>query len=68
MKTYRVGLTRIYAVTIEAESEDEAQHYAEFFLGNCPDLSTEQEKNKHNFSIERIKMIYNDATSIENFE
>lgn len=44
MKTYLVRLIRSYAVTIEAENEEKACRYAEFFIGDCQDLSTFNER------------------------
>ena len=61
MKTYKFDLTRVYRVTVDAENEDEARHYAEFFLGDPKDMSTEIRRKEHNFSIGEIKMLYNDA-------
>ena len=61
MNTYKVDLTRVYTVTVNAESEDEARHYAEFFVGDCRDLSQKKERQEHNFSIANIEMMYNDA-------
>lgn len=64
MKTYQVGLTRIYLVTIKAEDEYQAKMYSEYFLGHCEDLSTEKEQQERNFSIEESEMVYNDAHEI----
>lgn len=64
MKTYTFALTRVYRVTVEAENEDEARHYAEFFLGDPKDGSTETHRKEHNFSIGEIEMLHNDAVSL----
>lgn len=61
MKTYTVAVTRTYLVSINAEDEDQAQRFAEYYLGDSSDLSTEKERREKNFSIENIEMIYNEA-------
>ena len=62
-KTYKFDLTRVYDVTIEAESEDEARHYVEFFLGDPKDQSMKTQRKDYNFSIGKIEMLYNDAVA-----
>ncbi len=61
MKYYKVALTRTYLISINAESEDRAKRLSEFYLGDCPDLSTEKEQTEKNFSIKDIEMVYNEA-------
>ncbi len=68
MKTYRVALARTYAVTVKARNEKEAMECAEFFLGDSSDSSTPEDRKEHNFSIEEIEMVYNDAVDAEEFE
>ena len=34
MKTFKVNLTRVYSITIDAEDETSAKQLAEFFVGN----------------------------------
>ena len=65
MKTYKVSLTRLYVVLIKAENEKSARELTEFFLGDCPDLSTNEYRNKFNFSIIEREMTYNDAFEAE---
>ncbi|MGA2915147.1 MAG: hypothetical protein ABSE89_03885 [Sedimentisphaerales bacterium] len=65
MKKYRVLLTRDYVVEINAENEAEAKECAEFFVSGGLDASTEKDKEKYNFEIERIKPIINDAFEVE---
>ena len=64
MKTFTVSLTRVYTVTIQAENEDHAKKYTEFYLGNCSDLSQPKDRVEKNFSIEEIEMVYNEANEI----
>ncbi|WP_462137563.1 hypothetical protein [Candidatus Mycalebacterium sp.] len=63
MKTYKVSLTRIYVVDVEAETEEKACHYAEYFTGNPSDDSNEKDRKEGNFSIgNEMKMVWNEAT------
>lgn len=64
MKTYKVGLTRTYIVTINAENEERAKRLSEFYLGDCPDLSSEKERKDRNFYIQDIEMVYNEANEV----
>ena len=57
MKTYIVSLIRSYAVTIEAENEENACRYAEFFIGNCHDLSIYKDKQKINFQLQKLSLL-----------
>lgn len=68
MKTYVVSLIRSYAVTIEAENEEKACRYAEFFIGDCRDLSTHEDKQNNKFSIIEIEPTINDAADVEEYE
>ncbi len=60
-RAYKVLLHRSYIVDVLAESRDEALQYAEFYIGNPADISTENEREKHNFKVRNIEMSYNDA-------
>jgi hypothetical protein len=60
-KAYKVLLNRSYIVDVLAESRDEAMQYAEFYIGNPTDISTENERQKRNFKVRNIEMSYNDA-------
>lgn len=64
MKTFKVALTRSYIVSIKAENEERGKSFSEFYLGNCPDLSTQKDRSEKNFAIEDIELIANDATEI----
>jgi len=61
MKKYEVMLGRSYVVTIYAEHEDQACKYAEFYLGDCPDLSKPKDQRDQKFKIEEIEMTFNEA-------
>ena len=64
MKTYKVALTRTYLVSIQAENEEQAKRYSEYYLGDFSDLSTEKDQIEKNFSIKEIEMVYNEANEI----
>jgi len=66
MKTYKVALTRTYLVSIKAKTEERAKRLSEFYLGDFPDLSNKKEQLEHNFSIENIVMVSNEAFEIVN--
>jgi hypothetical protein len=61
MKKYEVLLARSYMVTIQAKDKKQARRYAEFFIGDCPDLSMPKDRRERNFRIEGIKMVFNEA-------
>ncbi|GEM_PF-642315 len=64
MNKYKVALTRVYIVTINAENEEMAKRLSEFYLGNLPDLSNEKDRRTMKFSIDELEMAYNDAPEI----
>ena len=65
MKEFKVALTRTYFVTINAENEDDAKYYAEFFLGDLPDRSTKKDREEGKFQINEIEMTWNDADLVD---
>ena len=65
MKTFRVGLHRLYNITIQTEDEKKAKDLVEYFIGSAKDSSTENEKNKYGFIIDEIEMVTNDAFETE---
>ena len=60
-----MALSRAYIVTIDAENKEKACRYAEFFMGDCPDLSTLKDKQEFKFSIQEIEPSINDAIDVE---
>ena len=68
MKEYKVLLHRDYIVNIKAKSKDEAKFLAEFFIGGEKDLSNKEEKKHHNFRINEVEMVTNDAFEAEEHE
>ncbi len=68
MKKFRVLLTRDYIVEIKANNESEAKDYSEFFVSGGLDASSEDDRKRHGFEIERIKAITNDAFEVEEID
>ncbi|OGB62286.1 MAG: hypothetical protein A2Y94_00035 [Caldithrix sp. RBG_13_44_9] len=64
MKTFKVVLTRTYIISIKAESKERAKSFSEFYLGNCPDLSTQKDRSDKNFAIDDIELVINNAMEI----
>ncbi|MBU0518832.1 hypothetical protein KJ564_07830 [bacterium] len=64
MPKYTVSLSRAYLVDIEAEDREEAARLVEFYLGNCPDLSTDKDREEHHFRITAIESAVNDAFEV----
>lgn len=65
MKTFNVSLARSYIVTIKAKNRQRAKDCAEFFIGDCSDLSTIKDKKQYKFSIEEIEPAINEAMEVE---
>ncbi len=64
MKKYQVFLSRTYIVDIQAENEEEACLNAEYYLGHCEDLSSENDRKRDSFLIEKIKPAINEAFEV----
>lgn len=65
MKTYKVGLTKSYLVTINARNIKEARHLAEFYTGDITDISDEKDRKTGKFQIEEIECTLNEAFDTE---
>ncbi len=65
MKKFKVALSRAYIVTIDAENKEKACRYAEYFMGDCPDLSTLKDRQEYKFSIQEIEPTINDTIDVE---
>lgn len=68
MKTYRVVLTKSYVVTVKAETKEKAKRFAEFYTGDIQDISTDKDRRKSNFSIEKIDTKINESLEAEKIE
>jgi len=67
MATYRVGLSRIFVIDVDARNEFEARRGVEFFLG-FHDSSNESDWDEFGFKIREIDMVENDAFEAELLE
>jgi hypothetical protein len=65
MDTYKVMLTRSYLVTIQANNEEDALRFSEFYIGGEKDISLPKERELDQFEIEEIEMMVNDAMEVE---
>ena len=61
MKKYELLLTRSYIVTVYAQDKDKACKCAEFYLGDCPDLSRPKDRKDQKFKIKEIEMTFNET-------
>lgn len=65
MTEYKVGLTRTFIVTVNAESEEQAKEFAEYYLSmGGEDLSTVEDREEKNFSFEEVEAVGNEGYSI----
>jgi hypothetical protein len=64
MKKYQVLLSRTYIIDIQANNEEEACRNVEWYLDDCKDLSSEDDRKRDNFLIERIEPAINDVFEV----
>ncbi len=64
MKKYQVFLSRTYIVGIQANNEEEACRNVEYYLGDCEDLSSGNDRKMDNFLIEKIEPAINEAFEV----
>ncbi|MCX6033712.1 MAG: hypothetical protein NTV38_01840 [Chloroflexi bacterium] len=67
MPTYKIGLARIYLITIQAEDQESAKKCSESFIGES-DLSSPDERKKYRFAIGEIEIVDNDVFECEDVE
>lgn len=67
MEIYEVLLTKSYVVKVKADNLSDAKHFTEFFTGDIIDISSKEDKEKYNFSIEKIECTANEAFDAEPF-
>jgi hypothetical protein len=65
MKTFRVSLTKSFLVTINAENEQDARHFAEFYTSDVKDISTDKDRQNEKFVIEEIECKINEGFEVE---
>ena len=61
MKEFRVSLIKSYIVDINAESEEDARKFVEFFTGDIADISHKSDRDKYKFYIENIECSINES-------
>ena len=65
MKKYQVLLTKSNAVTVKANTEQQARHVVEFYTGDVKDISRIQDRKKYRFSIEGIDCRTNEGFEVQ---
>ncbi len=65
MREFTIHLTREYVVQIVAKNQDEARSLTELYVSGGFDNSDELTKKKHDFQIQNIKPILNEAIALE---
>ena len=68
MKTFRIALTKSWLIKINAETETEARHCAEFFTDNIGDISDETDRAEYNFNIKEIECTVNEEFEAEELD
>jgi len=64
MKTFEVVLTKSYIVKIQAEDENKAKEFSEFFTNDIQNVSSFQDEIDNNFKIEEIDCKINEAMEV----
>ncbi len=64
MNNYEVIITRSYQVSVKARNIKDAKQYVEYFLDDCKDISTTNERENYRFEIETIKPVINEVIEI----
>lgn len=67
-QTFQVIVTKSFLVTIEAKNNQDALEFAEIFTSDIQDLSSEKDKQEHNFSIEGIENTFAQVQILESNE
>ncbi len=61
MNTYKVSLSRLYNVIVDAQNKEDAKQAVETFLSSSKDTSTIREQTQYNFKIREIEMMGNEV-------
>ena len=61
MKIFEIVLTKSYVVRVTAENQTDASQLVELFTGDIQDISTENDRKEHNFTIQNIDCKVNEA-------
>lgn len=66
MKTFKVRLERAYEFEVSAQSAEKAREYAEFYIGDPADCSTETIRQDQKFKISSdMELVRNEAYIIK---
>lgn len=65
MNTYKVSLSRLYNVIVDAQNKEDAKQAVETFLSSSKDISTKRDKLEYDFKIKEIDMTLNDVFEVE---
>lgn len=65
MKTFEVVLTKSYIVRIQAEDENKAMEFSEFFTNDIQNVSSFEDEINNNFKIEEIDCKINEAIEVK---
>ena len=57
----KLFLTKSYVVRVEAENQIDVSQLVEFFTSDVQDISTENDRKNHNFTIQHIDCKVNEA-------
>ncbi len=61
MKTFEIVLTKSYVVRVRAKNQTDASQLVELFTSDAQDISTENDRKNHNFTIQNIDCKVNEA-------
>ena len=65
MQEFKVSLSRVYSVTVHAKNKQRAKELAEYFIGNPEDKSSNEDRRKYKFLIEKIEMKVNEVFEMQ---
>lgn len=65
MKIFEIVLTKSYVVRVTAENQTDASQFVELFTSDVQDISTENDRKNHNFTIQNIDCKVNEAIECE---
>ncbi len=61
MKTFEIILTKSYVVRVTDENQTDASQLVEFFTSDVQDISTENDRKNHSFTIQDIDCKVNET-------
>jgi hypothetical protein len=64
MKKFNVILSRTYEIEVEGNNIDDVKKYVEFYIGDCKDEATEEDRKECGIKINNINCVWNEVTSI----